>query len=242
MACLIRKRGKFYRKMRLDVWGYYAMYFKERISEGRRIDNTILYWYRVKKLRWVFKKYMRGKYVFRLWNRPRKQRYKKWKANYWRPRHLRSFYMVLKNRTYIKYVKLAMKGKIVRGFVSTYLGYLEGRIFVIIYRLNIVNNIFMIKMLINMGVFYVNLKKKTHINTNLKLGDFLHIHYAWRDILKNDMRLRLEKGIISRNINNFYSNFIQLYFFFFKVYNVKDIKYPIKIDLYRAIDFIGPLR
>ena len=56
------------------------------------------------------------------------------------------------------------------------------------------------------------------------------------------MRLRLEKGIISRNINNFYSNFIQLYFFFFKVYNVKDIKYPIKIDLYRAIDFIGPLR
>jgi len=100
----------------------------------------------------------------------------------------------------------------------------------------------MIKMLINMGVFYVNLKKKTHINTNLKLGDFLHIHYAWRDILKNDMRLRLEKGIISRNINNFYSNFIQLYFFFFKVYNVKDIKYPIKIDLYRAIDFIGKLR
>ena len=31
-------------------------------------------------------------------------------------------------------------------------------------------------------------------------------------------------------------------FFFFKMYKVYDIHYPIKIDLYRAIDFIGPLR
>jgi hypothetical protein len=56
------------------------------------------------------------------------------------------------------------------------------------------------------------------------------------------MRLRLRKNIISRNIKNFYVNFIQLYFIFYKVYNIKEIKYPIRIDLYRAIDFIGPLR
>jgi hypothetical protein len=84
--------------------------------------------------------------------------------------------MVLKKKTYLKYVKIAMKGKLVRGFASTYLGYLEGRLFIIIYRLNIVNNIFMIKSLINLGVFFKNLKKKTHINTRFQLGDFLHIH------------------------------------------------------------------
>ena len=56
------------------------------------------------------------------------------------------------------------------------------------------------------------------------------------------MRLRLKYAVISRNIKNFYANFVQLYFIFFKVYTVKDIKYPIRIDLYRAIDFIGPLR
>jgi len=43
MACLITKRGKFYRKIRLDLWGYYAMYYKERISEKRRVDHTVLY-------------------------------------------------------------------------------------------------------------------------------------------------------------------------------------------------------
>ena len=83
--------------------------------------------------------------------------------------------MVIKKKTFIKYVKMAMKGKLVRGFVSTYLGYLEARLFIIIYRLNIVNNIFMIKLLINLGVFYINFKKKEHINTKVQLGDLLTI-------------------------------------------------------------------
>jgi len=119
---------------------------------------------------------MRGEYIFRLWNRPRFLRKKFLTANYIKPRYLRSFYMVVKKRNYIKYVKLAIKGKMVRGFVSTYLGYLESRLMVIIYRLNIVNNIFMVKSLINLGVFYINLKKKTHINTRMYLGDYLHVN------------------------------------------------------------------
>jgi hypothetical protein len=44
MACLLSKRGKYYRKVRLDVWGYYSTYFNElTISEGRKIDNTLYY-------------------------------------------------------------------------------------------------------------------------------------------------------------------------------------------------------
>jgi hypothetical protein len=56
------------------------------------------------------------------------------------------------------------------------------------------------------------------------------------------MVLRLKRNIIAKNIDNFYSNYIQLYFFFLKVYDIKKIKYPIRIDVFRAIDFIGPLR
>lgn len=218
------------------------MYYNTKISEEKRLDHTILDWARMKGLKWKYKKYMRGKYIFRLWNRPRFVKTKRLKPNYIRPRYLRSFYMVLKKKTFIKYIKIAMKGKLVRGFVSTYLGYLEARLFIIIYRLNIVNNIFMIKSLINLGIFFINMKKKKHINTRLQLGDFITIKKSWRSLLKKDMKIRLKHGIISRNIKNFYSNFIQLYFIFFRVYKVKEIKYPIRIDLYRAIDFIGPLR
>jgi hypothetical protein len=69
-----------------------------------------------------------------------------------------------------------MKGKLIRGYVSTYLGYLEARIMVVVYRLNIINNIFIIKMMINMGVFYINFKEKKHINTRLELGDIINVH------------------------------------------------------------------
>ena len=57
MVCLISKRGKYYRKIKLDLWGYYAMYNEDRISENRRVDHIILDWVRTKRLR--------GKYVFR---------------------------------------------------------------------------------------------------------------------------------------------------------------------------------
>jgi ribosomal protein S4 len=97
------------------------------------------------------------------------------KENYIKPRFLRQFYMVLKQRTMLKYVKIALKGKLVRGFVSTYLGYLEARLLIVVYRLNIINNIFMIKSIINLGVFYINNEKKKHVNTRIKLGDFLQI-------------------------------------------------------------------
>ena len=100
----------------------------------------------------------------------------------------------------------------------------------------------MIKMLINLGVFFLNFERKKHINTKLNLGDLLHIDPLWSDVIKNDMILRLKKYMISRNIKNFYSNYIQFYFFFFKMFKFEDINYPIRIDLYRAIDFIGPLR
>ena len=119
MACLIRRRGKLYRKLRLDLWGYYATYGKEHRSEGRKLDYTLLFWANVKTSWWKYKKYMRGKYIFRLWNRPRLKRKKKISKNYIKPRFLRNFYMILKKRTYLKYVKIAMKGKLVRGFVST---------------------------------------------------------------------------------------------------------------------------
>ena len=56
------------------------------------------------------------------------------------------------------------------------------------------------------------------------------------------MEYRAEQGIITRNIKNFYVNYIKLFFIFYKPYDYKDIQYPINIDLYRALDFIGPLR
>jgi len=162
MACLLKKRGKFYRKTRLDIWGYYKTYFNKKSKytlRRDRGDNTLRYWLRFKKLVKRFREFKKRRYVYRLWNRERFNFPKRLKKNYIKPRFLRNFYLVLKRRNFIKYIKLSFKGKLVRGFVSTYLGYLESRLFIIIYRLNIINNIFIIKNIINLGVFYINCKK-----------------------------------------------------------------------------------
>jgi len=105
----------------------------------------------------------RYRYVYRIWNRKRYEKFKYYKKNYIYPRYLRNFYIVIKKKNYIKYIRKAMKGKIIRGYVSTYLGYLEARIMVVVYRLNIINNIFIIKMMVNMGVININfIEKKTY--------------------------------------------------------------------------------
>jgi ribosomal protein S4 len=83
--------------------------------------------------------------------------------------------MILKKKTYVSYVEKALKGKLGRGFLVNYLGYLEGRLMVIAYRLNLINNVFIIKNAINAGFFHINQKKKKHINTRMNLGDILQI-------------------------------------------------------------------
>lgn len=245
MACLLKKRGKYYRKSRLDIWGYYGGYYNDAVvgkKRGRKVNNTLSYWMRFHQLRRDYGWFNRQRYVYRVWNRKRFASPKKIKKNFVKPRFLLNFYMVLKKKVYVKYVKKALKGKFGRGFASIYVGYLEGRLIVIVYRLNIINNVFIIKNAINAGLFYINNKKKKHINTRMHLGDILQINMIWKKIMQRDMYKRATQSVMRTIITNFYINYLQLYFIYYKSYNIKEIKFPIRIDLYRAIDFIGPLR
>jgi hypothetical protein len=60
--------------------------------------------------------------------------------------------------------------------------------------------------------------------------------------MKKDIYLRAKNKVMRDRITYFFTNYDELYFILYRRYLVKDIIYPIKIDLYRAIDFIGPLR
>lgn len=241
MSCMIRKRNKLYKKYKLDLWGIYTVY-NNISSKSKKYPRAVWYWFKLKVLSRNFRWFKRRRYIYSLWNRERFIFPKRLKANYIKPRLLRSFYMVLKKRNYVKYVKLALKGKVVRGFIKTFLNYLEGRLFVILYRLNLITNIFIIKGMVNLGMFCINFEQKKHINTRMQLGDMLHIKKFWKSIIRSDMLGRLNQGIITRFVKNFYINYSQMYFILYKSYNPTDIKYPIRIDLYRAMDFIGPLR
>jgi len=222
MACLISKRGKIYRQLRLDIWNYYRTYFNEdTLSEWKKIDHTLHYWAKVRLVKKELKELKKHRYVYRIWNRRRYEKLKYFKPNYIIPRYLRNFYLILKKHNFVNFIKKSLKGKLIRGFVSTYLNFLEGRLIVIVYRLNLINNIFIIKTLIKFGIFQVNFNEKKHINTRVKLGDFLTINKKWLPIIKRDLLYRLNRDLISCNINNFYANYINFYFFFLKILNIK---------------------
>jgi len=101
MAISIKKRGKMYRNFRVDLWGYYRTYFnRETGSEWKKVDHTLYYWKRVYDVIRELKRLKKARYVYKIWNRKRYERLKRYKADYILPRYLRNFYIVLKKKSF----------------------------------------------------------------------------------------------------------------------------------------------
>ena len=63
-----------------------------------------------------------------------------------------------------------------------------------------------------------------------------------KNITEKGYEISLKEKINIKKNNKLLCKLYANVFFYYKVYKYKDINYPIRIDLYRAIDFIGPLR
>jgi ribosomal protein S4 len=102
--------------------------------------------------------------------------------------------MIVRRRTFKKYM---YKARRTRGsFINNYLTFLEGRLFMLVYRSNFVNNIFKLKFIIDRGIFLVDGEKKYYSNHNVMPGQLVQASFDYRDLLKKDFKLRLRKGCI----------------------------------------------
>jgi ribosomal protein S4 len=102
--------------------------------------------------------------------------------------------MIVRRRTFKKYMYRARR---MRGsFIGNYLTFLEGRLFMLIYRSNFINNIFKLKSIIDRGIFLVDGEIKYYSNHNVKSGQLIQVSFDYRDLLKKDLILRLRKGYI----------------------------------------------
>jgi len=90
----------------------------------------------------------------------------------------------------VKYRLLARKKK--GYFFKNYLVFLEGRIFMLVYRANFVNNIFKLKFIIDRGVFLVDGKRKYYSNYNVKVGELIQVDIKRKKLFMLDMILRFE--------------------------------------------------
>jgi ribosomal protein S4 len=227
MVCLTKNRNQFYKKVLLDVWGHHRLYkkltrlihFMKVIRDHRRERNLLF----------------RREFVFsfkrRIWFRFRKR----FKYKYIAHRLLYAFFLIIRRRNYKKYRTIARKKK--GYFFKNYLVFIEGRLFMLIYRANFVNNIFKLKFVIDRGIFLVNGEKKYYSNYNVKVGELVQVSFKYKKLIIGDMLLRFNyRNILWSPRKYLFVNYNFMFIFFLRSPKFRELKYPIRLDIYKGGD------
>ena len=226
MICSVKNRKKFFCKNVIDVWGFTILYRKPskmmKFIKSMSTENIKRRWFYRKEFAYTFRKRIKFK------------RKKEEELDYLLPRILKHYYIVLRPVDFKRHQKIALrKGRL---FEQNFLNFVEGRLFMLIYRLNFVNNLFMIKTLLDLGLFTINNKVKYHIHAMANVGDLISVKKEYIDILRNDLILRMQNNVIFWIVPRFLMVSFKLMFAIL-VYK------PRKKDLYFPIDvmdvFIG---
>jgi len=227
MVCLIRNRNKFYKKTLLDVWGQHKLYkkvnrlihFMKIIRDHRRERNLLF----------------RREFIFnfkrRIWFRFKKRfRYK-----YIAHRYLYNFFLIMRRKNFIKYRAIARKKA--GYFINNYLGFIEGRLFMLLYRANFVNNIFKLKFIIDRGIFLVNGVRRYYSNYVIRVGSLIQVDFKYKKLIENDMKLRFElRNILWSPRKYLFISYKFFFILFLRSPKIKELKYPIKLDIYKGGD------
>ena len=249
----------------------------------------------------------RQRYLYKVWDVKRFVKPPRLKDNYLIPRLLRNYYLIMNRSFIINRAQQASRG--MGKFVSKLIIEFEGRLYNLVYRVNWISNIFMVKSIIDLGCFVVNNKFTTYPLYQVKLGDIVWIRKPWDRLIRLDMRLRLRgrkkgekrrrfaykfailkvlrdrdlsqkdigrklknrhmkrvmqyvkkdeihhrknlfrdkrdvhtRSLVGPGLKGVFVSYIFMLCFIFKDIKKKDLFYPVNVDLYRALDFMGPLR
>ena len=232
MICLVRNRSKFYRRTMMDVWGMSITYKKptKEIKFIKMMEQEKLF------RKW----YYRREFVYSFRKKIKFKRKKEDKKRYLYPRFLKHFYLILNLDDLRKMQAIATKKK--ENFESTFLKLLECRLFMVVFRLNWITNIFMIKSMIDHGIFTLNGKVKKHSNVVFKIGDIIGVNDVYRELLIYDLILRYKKNIIFWNTPSyFFLNYKFMFGIFWKNPEKNDLEFVTdKIDVFLGSEFYFP--
>jgi ribosomal protein S4 len=227
MVCIIKNRDKFYKKTLLDIWGYHRRY--------KKISKLIYFMKIIRDHRRARRLLYRREFIFnfkkRIWFKFRKR----FKKEYIKHRFLFNFYLIVKKKNFLKYKKLASK---LKGFYTkNYFNFVEGRLFMLVYRANFINNLFKLKSIIDRGIFYVNGQRKFFSNYHVKVGELVQVDFKYKKLLSIDMKYRFMQRVIIRNPGRYlYINYKFLFILFLRSPKLNELKFPIRIDIKKGGD------
>ena len=194
MSMLTRNRLKFFRRTLEDVWSHYPFYGKpnklmkfiqektdERVTKKQHAkkDTDFIYNYK-KKRKWN-------------WEKEKEERH-----NFVDPRVLKHYYLTLKMNHFKKFRFKAMKQ--LGSYEENFLNFVEGRLFMLVYRSNFVTNMFMLKSLIELGIFTINYQRKYHPNEYATPGDVICAIHPYWGFIRDDVKMRWNKNMILKTI------------------------------------------
>jgi ribosomal protein S4 len=185
MICLVRNRTKFYKRTLVDVWGHSLTYRKPT----REVKFV-----RMMQREFFFRKnYYKRHFVYSFKKKIKFRRQKKLKADFVKPRYLKHYYLILRMKQLQRMQKKAVRG--METFDANFLTLLECRLFMLVHRLNLINNMFVIKQVIDHGVFCINGIVKYNPNVHAKVGDFITVNKPYLQAVEDDMLLRFRQNI-----------------------------------------------
>ena len=231
MFISLKKRNNFIKRTSLDVWGHHSLYYK--ISKAINFVRVIKSQNRARYLHY------KRQFVFTLRKKIRFRRRQQFKTPFIGPRYLVNFYLVLTRDNFRRYIR---KAKRKHGyFIGNYLTFLEGRLYMMVYRSNFITNLFMIRNVMRQGIFCVNSVIRYQFNYTMNLGDILQVHPIYKFLLREDMLTRFEQNIILWSPPGYlYTNYNFMFVMFKRKPKIADLFFPIRLDLLIGSEYYLP--
>lgn len=231
MGCVVRNKNIFYKKTLTDVWGHFYAYYK--------ITKAVNFMRVIKADGRARRRYYRRQFVFNFRRRRRFRRMKKFKDNFIERRYLKNFYLVLTYKNFRRYMDLAIRK--MGYYYGNYFSLLEGRIFMMAYRSTFITNLFIIRYVVDKGLFTINGKIRRHYNYSLVPGDVFSVSFDYKSFFYNDLLLRLEKNNIFYKVPNYlFPNFNFMFVFFYRFPTIDDLVFPIELDIQLGSEYYYP--
>jgi len=231
MGCVVRNKNIFYKKTLTDVWGYFYTYFK--------ISKVVNFMRVIRNETRARSRYYKRDFIFTYRRRRRFRRMKKFKENFIERRYLKNFYLVLTYKNFRRYMNLASRK--LGYYYGNYFSLLEGRIYMMAYRSTFITNLFIIRYIIDKGLFTINGKVRRHYNFSLQPGDLFQVSFDYKEFFYKDLLLRLEKNNIFFKVPNYlFPNFNFMFVFFWRYPRIKDLVFPVDIDVQLGSEYYYP--
>jgi len=190
MSMLTRNRLNFYKRTLEDIWSHYPFYGKPnklmRFIKDKTEEKDVKVKHSKKDTDFIFNYKKKRKWN---WEQEKRQRH-----NFVDPRVLKHYYFTLKMNHFKKFRLKAMKE--LGSYEENFLNFVEGRLFMLVYRSNFVTNMFMLKSLIELGIFTINYQRKYHPNVYAIPGDVICAIYPYWEFIREDIKMRWHNQMI----------------------------------------------